>query len=196
MNSHSSTPLHQVYVGNELLFARSGFTEAHLVGVRTELNRAPVFSVMLDSGSLYGNIPPWMIYNSNASHQVPWNLADFKSCEWDCISDFHEVVIYNYLLEMDATVFVRDTEMVGCRYAFTIEFCRAPGSWVNIPSERKSMHVLFHRASGIMVIAPTHKIHWNIATFADTLTSKPGLKVNDHVFTCEQATALSPLAHE
>jgi hypothetical protein len=174
-HTSGNIPKHQyVYVDKSFISDDTGFIPAVWFGVSSIPGRMWGLHVMLECGAVYRALPPHAI-TFNPSINCPWNEKNAQL--WDCYSNAFSVVEYNYLNDMNCTIFPSNEKG---RYLFTV--IPFGEGFSNYPEQAKEFFFI-KLNNGRLSVQPTNKIQFFDPSFTEG--NIPPLKVSQKIYRCE-----------
>ena len=151
------TPYTQCLLRNEFLFdekhGHGEFTPAVVFAYRAEPARAPMFSVMLESGAQWARVPIHMICSQ------PCEVLSIEQCAWwDSYGYEFTVVALAFLKNHAVTALGRDGVIRPGRYLFTVDWMRT--GFAETPAQHKNHHVI-QLDSGQWIAYPNNRLIWH-----------------------------------
>jgi hypothetical protein len=155
-----NVPTFKCVVANEFLTGgkQSGFTEGYLVAVRCLKSRPLFFTVHLQNGALYSNVPINHIY---AESSTKGQLELHEAQPWSCLEPPVNAVLLAHMKDYDVRVLSRN---LRGRYLFTIDY---HGEGLAQDPEQHKMHHVIETEEHCLVAMPN-----NYCIFGDQYFTK------------------------
>lgn len=181
----ASIPGHrQCYVERRFLSAgqRDGLERCAWVGLTSIPGRAWGLTVLLESGALYGTLPPQALYFAVPGGDfsgTAWRLEQAQ--RWDCFGYRFALHEYEMLAERPVVAWILGERFTG-RYLFTAQ--HAGDAYSLEPEQAKQYHFL-RLDNGRLAALPSNHVLFHDDAFT-TVTERPDwLRVQTAVYSCE-----------
>lgn len=153
---NKSLPPIKVFVRDQFLYndtkGHDSYTSGVLVSVRSILNQALQFSVLLETGALFTGLPAHALCFSKEAPQLT-----LSSCQmWNNISNEIDVFTIDLLRNMSCAVKVNDHDKVHGYYLFSIDYV-GMDTLAATPDEWKQFHAI-RTHCGNLVLYPQYRI--------------------------------------
>lgn len=153
--SNQNLPPLPVYVHNKYLFDNfEGVSRGTLIGVRSLMNQALQFTVLLEDGALYTGLPISAI--SRKENDTVLELSEAQA--YDCIGSRIEVITFDVLRYMKCSLKTFNNKLHECQYLFTIDFVDENGL-ARHPVQWKQFHVV-ENAEGNLMCYPQYRLQF------------------------------------
>jgi hypothetical protein len=154
------------------------YEKVTVFGAQSQGDRALLFTVMLDNGTLRSRIPIHKLC-SKVSKEQPLDHLQL----WDCFSVNATVTVYDYLSGARAKVIFKDKTHSWGNYMMTFDWYDNPYS--DAPSQYKCLHMI-ELDNGNYALQPNNRIYWKHMSFTTKpFPENPDYKVDNQVYRCE-----------
>lgn len=154
------------------------YEKVTVFGAQSSPDRAMLFHVMLDNGTVRSRVPVNMLCNKPSKAQE----LDFLQL-WDCFSENVSVICYNYLRGARAKVVLKDKTEVWGNYMMTFDWYA--NEFSNEPTQYKCLHML-ELDNGNYALQPNNRIYWRQMSFTtQPFPVNPDYKVDNKIYRCE-----------
>jgi hypothetical protein len=185
-NNANLPPIRVGVIKSFLGIAEPGFEKGHLVSVRSMLNQALQFSVLLDSGALYTGLPINSLCHYIKRSDVVSPLYLKEAQAYDCIGNDIEILTIQSLLYMNCTVKPwSDHDIIWSGvYLFTIDFVDSTGLSRH-PEQWKQFHCIA-LDNGNIVAYPQYRLRFQDGAFCPDIDKPmPKYGYNTNVWLAE-----------
>jgi hypothetical protein len=181
MTNQNLPPL-QIYVHNSFLFENgTGTSEGTLIGVRSLMNQAFQFTVLMSDGALYTGLPINALTRKKENNTI---LPIQEAQAYDCIGSSIEVITFDVLRYMKCKLKTFFNILHNCYYLFTIDFIDENGL-ARHPVQWKQFHVL-ENTDGNLMCYPQYRIQFKDGAFCfDSDKDLPRYKYNETIHLAE-----------
>jgi hypothetical protein len=159
------------------------FVPCCVFGLASIPTRALMFHIMTENGAQLARLPISAIVHRKTAPDLPLDVLEL----WDAFSYDVSVTCFDYLRGLKCRTFLRDRKWYDGEYAFTVDWCRSPGSEDPGDGGHKNAHVL-KLDNGCFAAQPNNRIFWYEPAFIAKPFSegqRPDYKTNTHVWKCE-----------
>lgn len=183
-------PPQQVWVRKSFLRAGQDsfgeFEEAIIIGATIRKDMALTFTVLLESGAVWYELPlpAFKMWRGETKPPQETGVPLLDVCQmWDCLSDDFTIHRYDHLRYLTANVWLNGNapdQLTPADYLFTIDFI---GSfYADHPSEHKTYNVLATKVDGTLVAYPNNRILFEDKTFTKLNGRPKYIQTNKHFF--------------
>ena len=158
------------------------YEKVTVFGAQSSPDRAMLFHVMLDNGTVRSRVPIHMLCHKPVEKQD----LDFLQL-WDCFSENVSVIHYDFLAFHRVQVVLRDGSKVWGEYMFTVDWFNNPYS--DEPSDYKCGHV-FASDDGYLLCMPNNRIFWKDSNWVtkSLQSDLKQFKVDNHIPSVENVS--------
>lgn len=174
-------PPFQCYVRKQFLRAEQDsvgdWVEAIVIGAVLRKDMALGFTVLLESGALWYDVP---IHALSLQAGVPW--TELRICQmWDCLSDQWSAHRYDHLRYLAVKVRLNNycQTVADADYLFTIEMLNS--FYADDPSEHKTFNILA-LTTGQIVAYPNNRCQFVDKTFTKLKQTMDYIRTHRHYF--------------
>ena len=154
------------------------YEKVTVFGAQSSPDRAMLFTVMLDNGTVRSRVPINMLCTKNCK-LMPLDYLQL----WDCFSINSTVISYDYLKGARAKVIFKDKSFSWGNYMMTFDWY--DNSFSNDPSQYKCLHMI-ELDNGNYALQPNNRIYWKHMSFTTKpFPENPDYKVDNKIFRCE-----------
>lgn len=168
------------------------YTKAVLISIRCNEGSAALFQVLTENGMMRDKLPVSAIAWEIPEDETVWNKYPFHSLQlWDCFSKVFSVVTLNYVYNSNVDVLMKNGDVVGGNYIFTIQWGGNENNGTDLtlsedPGEHKSHHVILLETGQIALQPNNRIIKWYEPSFVTSPYKGEPWKINTQEFCCEQ----------
>lgn len=181
MTNQNLPPL-QVHVFNSFLIEGGvGTTEGTLIGIRSLMNQAFQFTVLLSDGALFTGLP----INALTRKKNNTNVLSLSEAQaYDCIGSKVEVTTFDVLRYMKCKLKTFSNNFYDCYYLFTVDFVDENGL-ARHPTQWKQFHFL-ENTDGNLMCYPQYRIQFKDGAFCwDSDKNLQNYKYNETIYLAE-----------
>lgn len=129
-----------------------GFINAYLVAARLIRSRPVLFTVHLENGGLYSNVPINAIYHPESTCNEEYSITQAQP--WSCLESPANSLILNHLKDYNVKVNTPDIKTEGI-YLFSIDY---NGDGLAQDPEQHKMHHIIASKDGCLLALPNNYI--------------------------------------
>jgi hypothetical protein len=154
------------------------YEKVSVFGAQSSSDRAMLFHVMLDNGTVRSRVPIHMLCHKPSEKQD----LDFLQL-WDCFSENVSVICYNYLRGARAKVVLKNKTELWGNYIMTFDWY--DNEFSNEPTQYKCLHMI-ELDNGNYALQPNNRIYWRQMSFTtQPFPENPDYKVDNTIYRCE-----------
>jgi hypothetical protein len=160
MTNQNLPPL-QIHVHNSFILENGeGTSEGTLIGIRSLMNQAFQFTVLMTDGALFTGLPINALTRKKDNKTI---LPIQEAQAYDCIGSRIEVITFDLLRYMKCKLKTFFNIFYDCQYLFTIDFIDENGL-ARHPVQWKQFHVL-ENSDGNLMCYPQYRIQFKDGAF-------------------------------
>ncbi len=154
------------------------YEKVTVFSAQSNSERALLFNVLLDNGTMRSRIPIHKICSKSCEEQP----LDYLQL-WDCFSKNVSVIPYDYLRGARAKVIFKDKSHCWGNYMMTFDWY--DNAFSDEPSQYKCLHMI-ELDNGNYALQPNNRIYWKHMSFTTKpFPEIPDYKVDNKTYRCE-----------
>jgi hypothetical protein len=160
MTNQNLPPL-QIHVYNKFLMeGGTGTSEGTLIGIRSLMNQAFQFTVLLSDGALFTGLPINALTRKKDNTKI---LLLNEAQAYDCIGSKIEIITFDLLRYMKCKLKTFSNIFYDCYYLFTVDFIDENGL-ARHPTQWKQFHFV-ENSDGNLMCYPQYRIQFKDGAF-------------------------------